>query len=97
MFRQPQLYRCRNAYPLVFVALDMYILNALVSSLSLEGVICKILLCCSTNCKLAVQSKVGLQRLAQLGYSNVHRTSGALRAHLGLQCGTFMKDRSLHF
>ena len=25
------------------------------------------------NCKLAVQSKVGLQRLAQLGYSNVHQ------------------------
>ena len=31
------------------------------------------LLCRFSNCKLAVQSKVGLQRLTQLGYSNVHR------------------------
>ena len=31
------------------------------------------LLCRFSNCKLAVQSKVGLQRLAQHGYSNVHR------------------------
>ena len=30
------------------------------------------LLCCFINCKLAVQFKLGLQRLAQLGYSNVH-------------------------
>ena len=30
------------------------------------------LLCRFSNCKLAVQSKVGLERLAQLGYSNVH-------------------------
>ena len=30
------------------------------------------LLWCFSNCKLAVQSKVGLQRLTQLGYSNVY-------------------------
>ena len=30
-------------------------------------------ICRFSNCKLAVQYKVGLQRLAQLGYSNVHR------------------------
>ena len=28
--------------------------------------------CRFSNCKLAVQFKTGLQRLAQLGYSNVH-------------------------
>ena len=31
------------------------------------------LLCRFSNCKLAVQSKVGVQRLAQLGYINVHQ------------------------
>ena len=31
------------------------------------------ILCRFSNCKLAVQSKLGLQRLAQLGYYNVHR------------------------
>ena len=31
------------------------------------------LLCRFSSCKLAVQSKVGLQRLSQLGYSNVHQ------------------------
>ena len=32
-----------------------------------------ILLCRFSNSKLAVQSKVGMERLTQLGYSNVHR------------------------
>ena len=35
--------------------------------------LCIALLCRFSNCKLVVQSKVGLQRLARVGYSNFHR------------------------
>ena len=50
------------------------------------------LLCCFSKCKLAVQYKVGLQRLAQLGYqmytSTVHQ-QGVKRLFLSsLQCLT---------
>ena len=38
------------------------------------------LLCRTSNCKLAVQYKIGLQRLAQFGFSNVH-CRGALRLY----------------
>ncbi len=40
----------------------------LLATLSLNTLLCRF-----RNCKLVVQSKLGLQRLAKLGYSNIHQ------------------------
>ena len=41
--------------------------------------------CRFSNCKLTVQSKLGLQRLTQLGYLNVHRWGVMMKEGIGLR------------
>ena len=59
---------------------------------------CHTLLCRFINCKLAVQSKLGPQRLSQLGYSNViFLTPRKNKGHYYTGFGIFKFSRFLGF